>query len=45
MEVREKPLSFVRKAKRVLKVTVKGVHPELSSDLLLSELYDYVYGH
>ena len=44
-EVREKPLSFVRKAKRVLKVTVKEVHPEMSSDLLLSELYDYIYDY
>ena len=42
MEVRGKPLPFVRKAKRVLKVVVKGVHPEMLSDLLLSELSDYI---
>ena len=42
IEVRGKPLPFVRKAKQVLKVVVKGVHPEMSSDLLLSELYEYI---
>ena len=38
MEVREQPLPFVRKAKRILKVVVK----EMSSDLPMSELYDYI---
>ena len=42
IEVRGKPLPFVRKAKRILKVTVKGVHPEMSNDLMLSELYQYI---
>ena len=41
IEVRGKPLPFVRKAKRILKVIVKGVHPEMPNDLMLSELYEY----
>ena len=40
--VREKLLPFVRKAKRILKVMVKGVHPEMSNELLVSELFDYI---
>ena len=42
IEIRGKPLPFIRKAKRILKVVIKGVHPEMSNDLLLSELYDYI---
>ena len=42
IEVRAKLLPFVRKAKRILKLVVKGVHPEMSNDLLVSELYDYI---
>lgn len=40
--VRKKLLPFVRKAKRILKVMVKGVHPEMSNELLVSELFDYI---
>ena len=42
IEIRVKPLPFVRNAKRILKVIVKGVHPEMTSDLLLSGLYEYI---
>ena len=42
IEVRGKPLPLVRKAKWVLKVVLKWVHAERSSNLLLSELYDYI---
>ena len=42
IELRGKPLPFVRKAKRILKVVVKGVHPQMSNDLLVSELLDYI---
>ena len=42
IEVRGKLLPFVGKAKRILKVAVKGVHPEMSDDLLVSELFEYI---
>ena len=42
IELRGKPLPFVRKAKRILKVVVKGVHSQMSNDLLVSELLDYI---
>ena len=35
-----KPMPFIRKAKNILKVVVKEVHPEMSNDLLMSELYE-----
>ena len=31
IEVRGKPLPFIRKAKHILKVVVKGVHPEMTN--------------
>ena len=40
--VRGKLLPFVRNAKRILKVMVKGVHPEMWNELLVSELFDYI---
>ena len=41
-EIRGKLLSFIRKTKRILKVVVKGVHSEITNDLLLSELDRYI---
>ena len=42
IEIRGKPVPFVRKAKRVLKVVIKGVHPEMTNDELLLELMPYI---
>ena len=42
IEIRGKPIPFIRKAKRILRVTVKGVHPEISYDMLLYELEQYI---
>ena len=42
IEIRGKPIPFIRKAKRVLKVTIKGVHPDMSNDTLRSELFGYI---
>lgn len=35
-------MSLIRKAKRILKVTFKSVHPEMSNDELLHELIPYM---
>ena len=40
--IRGKPIPFIRKAKRILWVTVKGVHPEVSDDMLLYELEPFI---
>ena len=37
-----KPIPFIRKAKRIWRVTVKGVHPEVSNDMLLYELEPFI---
>ena len=37
-----KPIPFIRKAKRILRVIVKGVHPEISDDVLLYELEPFI---
>ena len=42
ISIRGKPIPFVRKAKRILRVTVKGVHPEVSDDMLLFELEPFI---
>ena len=42
IEIRGKPIPFIRKAKRVLKVTIKGVHPDMGNDTLRSELFGYI---
>lgn len=42
VEIRGKPIPLIRKAKRILKVTVKRVHPELDNDELMFELMPYV---
>ena len=42
VEIRGKPIPFIRKAKRVLKVTIKGVHPDMGNDTLRSELFGYI---
>lgn len=42
VEIRGKLLSFIRKTKRILNVAVKGVHSEITNDLLLSELDRYI---
>ena len=41
IEIRGKPIPFIRKAKRILKVTVKDVHPEITDDTLLYELQPF----
>ena len=40
--IRVKPIPFIRKAKRILRVIVKGVHPEISDDMLLYELEPFI---
>ena len=40
--IRGKPIPFIRKAKRILRVTVKGAHPEVSNDMLLYELEPFI---
>ena len=40
--IRGKPIPFTRKAKRILHVAVKGVHPEVSDDMLLYELEPFI---
>ena len=42
IEAHGKPVPFIRKAKRVLKVVIKGVHPEITNDELMMELMPYV---
>ena len=42
IEIRGKLIPFIRKAKRILKVTINGIHPDLTDDELRSELYEYV---
>ena len=42
IEIRGKPIPFIRKAKRILKVTINGIHPDLTDDELRSELYEYI---
>ena len=42
IEIRGKPIPFIRKAKRILRVTVKGVHPEVTDDMLLYELEPFI---
>ena len=42
IEIRRKPIPFIRKAKRILKVTINGIHPDLTDDELRSELYEYI---
>lgn len=42
VEVSGKPIPFIRKAKRILWVTTKGIHPDLTDDELPADLYDYV---
>ena len=42
IEIRGKPIPFIRKAKRILRVTIKGVHPEVSDDMLLYELEPFI---
>ena len=41
LEIKCKLLSFIRKAKEILKVVIKGVHLKMSIDLLRSELAPY----
>ena len=42
VEIRGKPIPFIRKAKRVLKVVIKGVHPEMTNDELMMELMPFI---
>ena len=42
IEIRGKPIPFIQKAKRVLRVMIKGVHPDLADDALRADLFDYV---
>ena len=38
IEIRGKPIPFIRKPKRILRIMVKGVDPEISDDMLLYKL-------
>ena len=40
--IRGKLIPFIKKAKRMLQVTVKGVHPEISDDMLLYDLEPFI---
>ena len=42
IKIRGKLIPFIRKAKHILKVTINGIHPDLTDDELRSELYEYV---
>ena len=42
IEIRGKLIPFIRKAKRILRVTVKDVHPEITDDTLLYELQPFI---
>ena len=42
IEIHGKPVPFIRKAKRILKVAIKGVQPEMTNDELMMELKPYV---
>ena len=42
IEIRGKPIPFIRKAKRILKVTINGVHQDLTDAELRPELYEYI---
>ena len=42
IEIRGKPVPFIRNAKRILRVTISGIHPDLTDEELRSELYEYV---
>ena len=41
VEIRGKPIPFIRKAKRVLRVTIKGIHPDVTDDEVRADLLDY----
>ena len=42
VEIRGKPILFIWKANRILRVTINGIHPDLTDDELRAELYQYV---
>ena len=42
IEIRGKPIPFIRKEKRILTVTINGIHTDLTDEELRSELYEYV---
>ena len=42
IEIRGKPIPLIRKAKRILRVTVKGVHLEVADDMLLYEQEPFI---
>ena len=42
VEIRGKPILFIWKANRILRVTINGIHPDLTDDELRTELYQYV---
>ena len=41
IEIRGKPIPFIRKAKRVLRVTIRGIHPDVTDDEVRADLIDY----
>lgn len=42
VEIWGKPILFIWKANRILRVTINGIHPDLTDDELRAELYQYV---
>ena len=42
VEIRGKLIPFIRKAKRILRVTINGIHPDLTHNKLRAELFDYI---
>ena len=42
IEIRGKRIPFIRKAKRILTVTINDIHTDLTDEELRSELYEYV---
>lgn len=41
-ETKGKSVLFIREAKRIVKVTVKGIDPEMKNDELMTELMPYI---
>ena len=42
VEISGKPIPFIRKAKRILRVTINGIHPDLTDEELRAELFGYI---
>ena len=41
IEIRGKLIAFIRKLRRVLRVTIKSIHPDVTDDELRADLFEY----